>query len=88
MQIRLKKTHRGLKLPLNKIKNKTKMKKLIYKKQKQAILAVQKLGEKNENSRCCEELCVNTQAQKFLKIFENIYILITFVQPEHFLNCF
>ena len=39
---------------------------------------VQKMVEKNDkkNDRCCKASCVNTQTQKFVKIFENVCILI------------
>ena len=44
------------------------------------------MRKSKKNKRCCKALCVNTQTEKLAKIFENIYILITFVQPEHFLS--
>ena len=49
---------------------------------------VQKMDEKNKNknNRCCKASCVNTQMHSFAKIFENIFILITFIRLEHFLN--
>ena len=49
---------------------------------------VQKMGEKNENknNRCCKVLYVNRQTQNLAKGFENICILITSIQPQHFLN--
>ena len=48
---------------------------------------IQEMGEKkNWNHRCCTALYVNTQTWKFAKIFENTFILIRFIKPEHFLN--
>ena len=40
---------------------------------------VQEMGKKNkdQNHSCCKALRVNTQTQKFEKIFENVCILIT-----------
>ena len=39
---------------------------------------------KNKNNKCCKMLCVDTQTKKIAKISENICILLTFTQPEHF----
>ena len=44
------------------------------------------MRKKEKNCRCCKELCANKQTQKIAKMFEKICILITFIQPEHFLN--
>ena len=46
----------------------------------------QKIVEKKKKNRCCKVLFVNALMQKFAQIFENICNLITFIQPEHFLN--
>lgn len=49
-----------------------------------------KMGKekKKKNNRYCKTLCVNTQAQNIAKIFKNICILTTFIQPEHCLKHF
>ena len=51
---------------------------------------VQRVGKrkKKKDNRCCKALYLNTQAQKLAKVFENICILITFIQPKYFLNWF
>ena len=43
---------------------------------------VQKMDKKNKNKNnsYCKALCVNTQTQKFAKIFETISILIKFIE--------
>ena len=42
--------------------------------------------KKKKKDRCCKVVWVHNQSQKFPKIFENIFILMIFIQPEDFPN--